>query len=986
MSLQNDSNAARAYPVSDAQIHRPNSVTRRGLPCQERARPKKLAQKSVRVASLNVGSMTGRGREIADMMRRRRVDVLCVQETRWKGNKAREIGEGYKLIYSGANDQGRNGVGVILSKEMKECLVEVKRGGDRLMTIKLSFGESIINVISAYAPQVGCTEEEKDTFWRLLEGELQALEESERLIIGGDLNGHIGSDNEIIDRIHGGQGLGERNAEGERILDFALSFDMAIVNSFFTKKMEHQITYKSGGRMSKIDYILCRRIHLREVRDCKVIPGEHVTPQHRLLCMDMKVKERPKIKENGVRKIKWFKLLKDSECKRNFKENVLREVTTDIRKVQEWWHHNANVIKKWGKEILGETSGKILQDKETWWWNRDVQEGVQNKKEAKKLWERTQLEEDERLFRERNKEAKRAVAQARAQEYQQMYDDLDTREGQKKIYSLAKSRNRASKDMTKVKQIKREDGTVIRRHEDIQIRWKEYFERLLNEENERLVQEDGIPNEGLTSRVERNEVVRALAKMKNSKAVGPDGIPAEAWKALGEEGIDLLWDLFEKIHEQEEIPDEWRKSFIIPIFKEKGDIQDCNNYRGIKLMSHTMKIWERIIDQRLRVEVAITPEQFGFMPNRSTTDAVFALRQMMEKYREGQKTLHIAFIDLEKAYDRVPRQEVWRCLREKLVPEKYIRLIKEMYRDVKATVRSSVGETDSLEVKVGLHQGSTLSPFLFNVVMEVMTENVREIAPWSMMYADDVVLCAESKEGLEQKLEAWRKALEDRGMKISRRKTEYLQLNTQANDREDLELDGENIRRVDKFKYLGSLVDETGNVEGEIKSRIQSGWKNWREVSGVLCDRKVPVKLKGKVYKTAVRPAMLYGIEGLPVKKTDENRLNVAEMRMLRWMCGVTKKDRIRNEYIRGTVKVIEVSKKAQEARLRWYGHVMRRDEEYVGRRMMEMEIPGRRQRGRPKKRWKDCIREDMREKNLNGNMIYDRSSWRRLTKNSDPI
>ena len=97
-------------------------------------------------------------------------------------------------------------------------------------------------------------------------------------------------------------------------------------------------------------------------------------------------------------------------------------------------------------------------------------------------------------------------------------------------------------------------------------------------------------------------------------------------------------------------------------------------------------------------------------------------------------------------------------------------------------------------------------------------------------------------------------------MKISRRKTEYLQLNTQANDREDLELDGENIRRVDKFKYLGSLVDETGNVEGEIKSRIQSGWKNLREVSGVLCDRKVPVKLKGKVYKTAVRPAMLHGI------------------------------------------------------------------------------------------------------------------------------
>ena len=115
MSLHSDSNAARAYPESDAQTHRPNSVTRRGLPCfHEPTRPQKLAQSDMRVALLNVGSMTGRAREIADMMKRRRVDILCVQETRWKGNKAREIGEGYKLIYSGANHQGRNGVGVIL--------------------------------------------------------------------------------------------------------------------------------------------------------------------------------------------------------------------------------------------------------------------------------------------------------------------------------------------------------------------------------------------------------------------------------------------------------------------------------------------------------------------------------------------------------------------------------------------------------------------------------------------------------------------------------------------------------------------------------------------------------------------------------------------------------------------------------------------------------------------------------------------------------
>ena len=193
--------------------------------------------------------------------------------------------------------------------------------------------------------------------------------------------------------------------------------------------------------------------------------------------------------------------------------------------------------------------------------------------------------------------------------------------------------------------------------------------------------------------------------------------------------------------------------YIYISLKNKGDILDCGNYRGIKLMAHTLKMWERVIEKRLREGVSISDQQFGFMPRRSTTDAIFALRQLMEKYREGSKDLHCVFIDLEKAYDRVPRQEIWNCLRLKDVEEKYIRLIQDMYENCKMRVRCAVGTTTDFYVKVGLHQGSALSPFLFAIVLDSLTEQIQKVAPWDMMFADDVTLCGNSCEEVEEHLE-----------------------------------------------------------------------------------------------------------------------------------------------------------------------------------------------------------------------------------------
>ncbi|KAK3536156.1 hypothetical protein QTP70_031754 [Hemibagrus guttatus] len=229
----------------------------------------------LRIGTLNVGTMTGKGRELADMMERRKVDILCVQETRWKGSKARSIGAGFKLFYYGV-DSKRNGVGVVLKEEFVRNVLEVKRVSDRVMSLKLEIEGVMLNVVSGYAPQVGCELEEKERFWSELDEVMESIPTGERVVIGADFNGHVGEGNRGDEEVMGKFGVKERNLEGQMVVDFAKRMDMGVVNTYFQKREEHRVTYKSGGRRTQVDYILCRRGNLKEISDCKVVVGESV--------------------------------------------------------------------------------------------------------------------------------------------------------------------------------------------------------------------------------------------------------------------------------------------------------------------------------------------------------------------------------------------------------------------------------------------------------------------------------------------------------------------------------------------------------------------------------------------------------------------------------------------------------------------------------------------------------------------------------------
>ncbi|KAK3554939.1 hypothetical protein QTP86_001876 [Hemibagrus guttatus] len=663
-------------------------------------------------------------------MERRKVDILCVQETRWKGSKARSIGAGFKLFYYGV-DSKTNGVGVVLKEEFVRNVLEV-----------------------------GCELEEKERFW----SELDEVMES---IPTGD------------EEVMGKFGVKERNLEGQMVVDFAKRMDMGVVNTYFQKREEHRVTYKSGGRRTQIE-----------------------------------------------KKTKWWKLKKE-EC--------------------------SEVIRETGRKVLGVSSGRRKEDKETWWWNEEVQDSIQRKRLAKKKWDMDRTEENRQEYKELQRRVKREVSKAKQKAYEELYTRLDTREGEKDLYRLARQRDRDGKDMQQVRVIKDRDGRVLTSEESVQRRWKEYFEELMNEENEREKRVEGVNSvEQKVDKIRKDEVRKALKRMKSGKAVGPDDIPVEVWKCLGEAAVEFLANLFNRVLE-----------------------------------------------------------------------------------------------NLEKAYDRVPREELWYCMRKSGVAEKYVRVVQDMYERSRTVVRCAVGQTEEFNVEVGLHQGSALSPFLFAMVMDQLSEEVRQESPWTMMFADDIVICSESREQVEENLERWRFALERRGMKVSRSKTEYMCVNEREGSG-TVRLQGEEVKKVQEFKYLGSTVQSNGECGKEVKKRVQAGWNGWRKVSGVLCDQKISARIKGKVYRTVVRPAMLYGLETVSLRKRQESELEVAELKMLRFSLGVTRLDRIRNEYIRGTAHVGRLGDKVREARLRWFGHVQRRDRGHKPGHVVEQQGPGFHGHGKP--------------------------------------
>ena len=351
------------------------------------------------------------------MSARRRLDFCCLQETRWKGGSAKMLegreGARYKFFWSGS-EEGVSGVGILVAERWIESVIEVQRVSERLLVVRVAVGSSVLNVVCAYAPQVGRSYEEKEEFLVMFGKTLDGISEMERMVVGGDFNCHVGAAVEGYEGVHGGHGFGQRNVEGEMLLEMAGALGLVVVNTWFRKPDSQLVTYESGEARTVVDYVLVRRKEWAMVRDAKVIPGEPVFLQHRLVICVLEVQECiRKRKQVFVSRCKVWRL-REEGVRRRFGEQV--EASAAGRKdsdsdVEGVWNGLKTCLLEVAEDVCGRTKGRP-RHRETWWWNDEVANAVEVKRSLYRVWRKRKTRKSETEYLTAKRAAKKAVHKA----------------------------------------------------------------------------------------------------------------------------------------------------------------------------------------------------------------------------------------------------------------------------------------------------------------------------------------------------------------------------------------------------------------------------------------------------------------------------------------------------------------------------------------------------------------------------------------------
>ncbi|KAG7298212.1 hypothetical protein JYU34_019023 [Plutella xylostella] len=971
---------------------------------------------------------------VARELRRYNVDIAALSETHLaEEGQLTEHGGGYTFYWKGtaASEPRRSGVGFAIKNEiakgLDECPVYIS---DRVISLRLHLdNDNCLNILSVYAPTLDKDDEDKEKFYEELSDAIAKIRPEEQLMLLGDFNARVGRDHEAWPKVLGRHGVGAMNSNGQLLLSICAQFELAITNTCFRLPAKYKTTWMHprSKHWHLIDYAIVRHRDLSAVQITRVMRGAECWTDHRLVIVRTKLRlHRPRRSSKPARVRLNLENAKSQETRTAFGRALNSRLAIHLAEQdlnEEWKSLCSNLVES-ATETLG-LKKRVHED----WFDENNKILVEAIEKHRKLLRSRDRRDTSTTFQEKIKSSSHNLRkitrdtkdrwwQEKARYIQMLADSKQLGVFYGELRSLIGTRYHGKVP------IKSLDGTQrLTSNQDVLKRWAQHFQNLLNvDRSADLEHIRSLPNYATVAEMDEppalSEVIDAITQQKNDKAVGIDNIPGELLKYGTEELHNHLWKLFVRMWNEEQVPGDFTVSQICALYKNKGDRSDCNSYRGISLLSTPGKIFARILLNRLvPVSEKILPEsQFGFRPQRGTCEAIFCLRQLQEKSREQCQPLFLCFVDLEKAFDCVPREALWMLLGKLGCPDKFVRILRLLHDDMRCCVSTDGEQSDFFSVTCGVKQGCVLAPTLFalyfaavvNESLSVSTagvqirfrtdgnlynlarlkartkvscDTIREI-----MYADDLCFVSDSVEGLQEWITNFDESCRRYGLKISVGKTEVMAMDTEegtVNSTLDIKLGENSLKQVYKFKYLGSTVSAKYDLDPEVNSRIGAAAAAFGKLQAkVFRSHDIRLSTKIAVYMAIVLPNLLYSAETWCPYRKHIRALDKFHLRSLRNILNVKWSDRVRNTEILRRCNVGGIEAYLMRRQLRWCGHVRRMPEERMAKRIFYCELQkGKRKQGGQYLRFKDVQKRHMKSCEIDHStweeQAEDRAVWR---------
>ena len=1014
---------------------------------------------SVTIVSQNVRGLKSveRLEELFTALKRRNIFAACIQETWRTGTSTLEHGKS-RLILAGLDptavrgNRGSQGVGIALSDSAvdswKAAGSEIHTDlGARVAAIRLLTkdvrGKDVgIFLVSAYAP-VGVAEQEVwDEFFDALDICLKRKKKDDVLLIGTDSNSSMGvvrqgGDHKTCLAALGKFGLEHVNESGRRFASYLAISNLTTLTTCFQKKSYATWIHPRSKKPHQIDHIITSRSEF-----CRFTDAGSTEPlidsDHRAVNCKLRVMHRLKKRSSPRQRLLHlnYNVLSDKTTSANFCNEVYEKYCTlpedtprYSRLAESTQHASLHLLPKQPKPQPGwfqASEDKLLPL-------------IEERNRAMELVFTRRLRSNTMRLKNARKLLKSAVSKAKNDwilSQCHTMNDISTRGTKEHWDTLGRLRNGLSKAHASAEvSMKKPDGSRCKSAEENAEVFRAHFQTLYGRTPtydatvlEMLTQHPVVVN---CDHVPSDDEIRSATNRLKNKGPGLSGICPQAWKALleNDNAFQILRLVILEFWVSEMPPEEWQTG-LLKILAKKGDLSLPGNYRGIMLLETAYKIIAILLHDRLQpIEEGLNHEnQCGFRPKRGCADAVFTVKLAMKKRREHGQETWILFLDLVKAFDRVPRELLWEVLRKFGVPDKLIQLLKSLHAHV--DVKFVVNEvTHTIQCIIGVKQGDILGPILFLFYLAAVMQTWRDSCDRSLCvfrtkmddcltgrsyrargeefdlsdseYADDTAVLFTSRESLVEgtphmiaHFSRWGLEIHV-GRKDKESKSEVLFVAAPPHTYEDpITYDGKDLSSIDLgggvfipvvavFCYLGSMLSRDCKDDADVTARITAAGNAFGALrASLFTSVSICFSAKRLVYNGLILPILLYGADSWCLTEKLFNKLRLFHARCVRAICRVnrlhTREHRITTVELLQRVGLRSMDSSVTKCQLRWAGHVARMDHERIPRKMLTSWVHSKRPRGCPEFTYGRGVVKALKKVHV------DKRQWISLAQNRD--